>query len=175
MFPIHCAVMGGSVDLVRWLVETHLVPISVPSDLKTGSMVSVQTSASRTLLDIAMTGVRPKVDILVFLVRKGLCITDVKDTSLIPKTFEAILKAGGSVQDMSVVTTPETEGGRHMVVDDETATAVDENACCLCYERPMDCVLTPCGHQMCCTECGDHLSSCPVCKVQCSVLRVFRW
>lgn len=176
MFPVHCAVMGGSIEIVKWLVDIHLCPISVKNDPR-GHMLSVQTSASRTLLDLAMTGVmRSKVDILVYLLGKGLSITDVKDSSLIPKTLETILKVGRE-QNMLTNIPMMTDGNEnnHMVLDDdETDTALEDNACCLCYERPMDCVLTPCGHQMCCTDCGQQLTCCPMCKVQCSVLRVFR-
>jgi hypothetical protein len=38
----------------------------------------------------------------------------------------------------------------------------------------MDCVLIPCGHQICCQHCGKHLNTCPLCKRNCSVLRIFR-
>ena len=61
--------MGGSIDLVRWLVDTHLCPVSVTRGAK-GQLLSVQTSAHRTLLDIAMGG-RPKMEILAYLLSKG--------------------------------------------------------------------------------------------------------
>ena len=173
MFPIHCAVMGGSLEIVQWLVDTQLCPISVKTD-SNGRKVSVQTSASRTLLDLAMTGVmRSKVDILVYLLRKGLTVYDVKDTSLIPKTLEAILKTGNA-ETHGLLPSCNIDDTDNMVLDDETDTAQDENSCCLCYERSMDCVLTPCGHQLCCSECGQQLQNCPLCKVACTVLRVFR-
>ena len=167
MFPIHCAVLGGSIELVKWLAETHLCPLSVAHDTKTGRKLSVQTSASRTLLDLAMQG-RPKTEILGFLFSKGLSATDVKDAALVPKTLEAILKAGGASGIIQPVQTIPDDP------PDETSISCVEDACCLCYERPMDCVLTPCGHQMCCAECGDQLETCPVCKARCTVLKVFR-
>ena len=166
MFPIHCAVMGGSLELVKWLVESHLCPLSVQSDHRTGRSISVQTSASRTLLDLAMTG-RPKIDILMYLIQKGLSIEDVKDPSLAPKTLEIIMKSGGistgSIREIDVV-----------ACHAEESVATLEDACNLCCERAMDCVLQPCGHQVCCTECGKQLENCPVCKLNCSVLRIFR-
>ncbi|GAX16981.1 hypothetical protein FisN_5Hh360 [Fistulifera solaris] len=170
MFPIHTAVMGGSFELVRWLVDVQLCPISVRTDPKTGSMLSVQTSAGRTLLDLAMTGLRPKLDILVFLIRKGLTLTDVKNPALVPKTLEAILKAGYPLD--SALPTKAVD----IPVDgsvEETSTCI-EDLCCLCCEQSMDCVLTPCGHQMCCITCGQQLKQCPLCKTDCSALKVFR-
>jgi hypothetical protein len=86
-------VMGGNLQLVKWLVETHGCPISVKRDAKSGFMLSVQTSANRSLIDLAMTG-RPKIDILSYLVQKGLSVTDNKDPNLAPKTLQTMMKAG---------------------------------------------------------------------------------
>jgi hypothetical protein len=165
MFPVHCAVLGGSMELLQWLVEGNLCPISVKNHPKTGRMLSVQTTVGRTLLDLAMTG-RPKINTLMYLIQKGLCVDDVKDSALVSKTLEVIMKSGGiphiGIRDISV----------HPIIEESVATL--EDACNLCCDRSMDCVLTPCGHQVCCTECGHQLTICPVCKVKCSVLRVFR-
>ena len=166
MFPVHCAVMGGSLDLLKWLVDTHMVPISARAD-KNGRGLSVQTSAHRTLLDLAMTG-KPKVEILGYLVKKGLSIHDVKDPTLTPKTLEAILLSDFTMdeaampQDLNIVES----------IDESVATLDD--ACNICLEKPMNCVLAPCGHQFCCYECGERLERCPVCKADCNVLRVFK-
>lgn len=46
--------------------------------------------------------------------------------------------------------------------------------CIICFSNPIDCVVTPCGHQICCLECGNNISRCPVCSVECSFIRVFR-
>ena len=86
--------MGGSLELVKWLVETQLCPLSGQRDHVTNRLFSVQTSASRTLLDLTMTG-RPKLQILTYLVQKGLSVEDVKDKTLIPKTLELLLINGG--------------------------------------------------------------------------------
>lgn len=172
MFPIHCAVMGGSLELVRWLVDVQHCPISVRIDPKAGGVRSVQTSAGRTLLDLAMTGLRPKLEILVFFIRKGLTITDVKNQVLVPKTLEAILKAGYPLDSALLsksFNVPTVLDGHA----EEVSTCI-EDLCCLCCEDSIDCVLTPCGHQMCCFKCGQQLKQCPVCKTPCSVLKVFR-
>lgn len=78
-------------DLVKWLIEAHNCPWAAPLDpTNTQKLMSVQTSACRTLLDLTMTG-RPKLAILAYLVRKGLSVEDVKDKTLIPKTLELLL------------------------------------------------------------------------------------
>lgn len=167
-FPVHCAVMGGNLACLQWLVDTHLCPISVHREPNSGRPQSLQTSASRTLLDLAMTG-RPKVDILVYLIHKGLNINDVKNPLLLPKTLEALLQSGGlpshrdSIHDLHEIESS----------PDESVTTMDD-LCILCCEKSMDCALVPCGHQVCCADCGKQLKTCPLCKVPCSILRIFR-
>lgn len=169
MFPVHCCSLGGNVQLLKWLVDKQLCPLSVKRDSKTDMMLSVKTSSNRTLLDLAMTG-KPKIYILRFLFQKGLSITDLADPTLSGRTLEALLKAD-SFQD----------GSQQAYVNNALAAVVDpsegscatvENACSLCCEKPMDCVLSPCGHQTCCSGCGARLGNCPLCKVKCSVLKI---
>jgi len=125
------------------------------------------------------------VDILKYLIQKGLSIDDVKDSALAPKTLEAVMKAdaaGGAVADALV----HREGNRANEVEymireinviepeGSIASSTLDDPCKLCCEKVMDCVLVPCGHQMCCADCGMQLSQCPICKVQCTVLRIYR-
>jgi Zinc finger, C3HC4 type (RING finger) len=176
--------MGGSLDLVRWLVDTQLCPVAVSHNAK-GQSMSIQTSCGRTVLDLAMSGHKPKTDILHYLVAsKGLSVTDIKDTTLAPQTLEAILKGGLYVtasmnESFSLAPLATTEPT--IVLDDHISddalhddSVVLQDPCALCCERETNCVLVPCGHQICCTECGHQVASCPVCKVQCTVLRIFR-
>jgi len=46
----------------------------------------------------------------------------------------------------------------------ETKIDVDENACKVCFENPIDCVLLKCGHMVVCIECGTNLKNCPICR-----------
>jgi len=167
MFPVHCAVMGGSFELLKWLVDGQQCPISARADPKTGRALSVQTSGDRTLLDLAMTG-RPKLQILSYLINKGLSMSDVKDPSLASKTLEALMQSNFAFQ----AEMPQQLNIVESSFDESVATI--EDACNICFERPMDCVLTPCGHQICCSDCGKQLQKCPVCKVSCSFLKVFK-
>jgi hypothetical protein len=46
--------------------------------------------------------------------------------------------------------------------------------CIICFANTIDCVVTPCGHQICCMQCSTHISRCPVCCVDCSFMRVYK-
>ncbi|KAL3919838.1 MAG: hypothetical protein SGILL_003549 [Bacillariaceae sp.] len=139
MFPIHCAVMGGNLDLVKWLVDVHDCPIAVRKDAKSGMLLSIQTSKRRTLVDLAMTG-KPKIDVLGFLVGKNLSVLDTKDPTLAPKTLQTLMSAGyrferkdADVSDMeSLILSHPSDG---------SVTTTIEDACMLCCEKQMDCVL----------------------------------
>ncbi len=90
--------MGGNLDLVKWLVDAHGCPLSVKRNPVSGVLQSIQTSNSRTLMDLAMTG-RPKIDILQYLVSKNLSISDTSDASLASKTLEALMRPGNKSFD----------------------------------------------------------------------------
>lgn len=85
--------MGGNLNLVSWLVEVHGCPLSVRRDSKTGMFLSIQTSKSRTLIDLAMSG-KPKIEVLSYLVKNNLSVIDTKDKSLAPHTLQLLLGAG---------------------------------------------------------------------------------
>mmetsp|Transcript_33589 Transcript_33589/g.79208 ORF Transcript_33589/g.79208 Transcript_33589/m.79208 type:complete len:385 (+) Transcript_33589:122-1276(+) len=163
MFPLHCAVMGGNLDIVKWLVEAHGCPLSVKRSPTSGMPQSIQTSKSRTLLDIVMTG-RPKIDILAYLVSKNMNVTDTKDPALASRTLQTLVSPGNNFLN--------PPGKSNSCCDSSVSTV--EDACIICCERQMNCVLAPCGHQVCCSDCGNHLSECPICKRTCSVLRIFK-
>ena len=149
--------------MVCWLVESQMCSVT------SKSKKSVQTSKNRTLIDLDMTGNNP-LTMLQFLVGKcGLSIHDVKDGSLAPKTLELLVKSFGTSP------TPSPSAAVVSPVDSDEDTVVDHNMCSLCCERSCgDSVLSPCGHMVCCTECGANLQHCPVCKAECSVMRIFR-
>mmetsp|Transcript_51065 Transcript_51065/g.123215 ORF Transcript_51065/g.123215 Transcript_51065/m.123215 type:complete len:595 (+) Transcript_51065:62-1846(+) len=173
MFPIHCAVMGGSLELVKWMVESHSVPLSVKT--KNGIPLSVETSKSRTLMDLAMTG-RPKIDVLGYLVSKNLSVVDSKDPSLAPKTLQTLLRVGHHSEKglPSISDIVDASGDLSSLISQSSHDSVAsiENACIICCEKTMDCVLNPCGHQLCCSDCGSRLTQCPVCKRDCCLLKI---
>lgn len=58
--------------------------------------------------------------------------------------------------------------------DDVSVATTVADACIICYENTIDCVITPCGHQICCLECTKNLSLCPVCNVKCEFIRIYK-
>jgi ankyrin repeat protein len=36
--------------------------------------------------------------------------------------------------------------------------------CIVCLDGTIDCVFTPCGHMICCRQCGNRLQHCPYCR-----------
>eukprot|EP00301_Raphidiophrys_heterophryoidea_P006728 c12692_g1_i1.p3 GENE.c12692_g1_i1~~c12692_g1_i1.p3 ORF type:complete len:172 (-),score=31.52 c12692_g1_i1:318-833(-) len=48
---------------------------------------------------------------------------------------------------------------------DTTNDGDDDMSCIVCFERPIECVLIPCGHSCVCMTCSGVLNSeCPVCR-----------
>lgn len=163
MYPIHCAVLGGSIELVQWLVEQQMCTIV------NKAKKSVLTSKNRTLIDLAMTGSNPLATLQYLVGRCGLSIGDVKDASLVPKTLDFLLKSTLH----STTTTSNADIVPALSEDSQEASL--ESLCPLCCERSCgDSVFVPCGHMVCCTECALTLHKCPICKVDCKVLRIFR-
>ena len=127
--------MGGNVDLVKWLVEKEDCPLSVRQDPKSGIHYSVQTSARRTLIDLAMRG-RPKIEILSFLIQKNLSVLDTKDPRLAPKTLQTLLgagfrfekKDGREVESFSLV---ESSDQMSVATLDDAVSSSDICCCCL--------------------------------------------
>jgi len=97
MHPIHCAVDGGNLDIVRWLIDYHYCPVKLVScgTKRTGkhsSDVTIQTSKGRSVLTIAID--RLKVDILRYLVVEcGVSILETKDLQSTLRALEASLMA----------------------------------------------------------------------------------
>jgi hypothetical protein len=251
MLPIHCAAMGGSLDLLIWLTETHYCPIK---RIRTGNKVKSQgsdelitTSKGKSVIDIALSG--KQVDMLRYLVNeKGANFDSVKDLNLALGALEAVLKSSyqpefndesfedddecsdtlvdntNAIFHTDLVSNEQTSPISYSVrrskkmqirknaptirgrinnalpnfdisaPDDDSAGYEDESplntfddseddqsvattvndACIICYENSIDCVITPCGHQICCLHCSKNLSNCPVCNVDCKFIRIFK-
>jgi hypothetical protein len=59
-YPVHCAVLGGNLQLLKWLIEEHCCPLrsirissAIQSDCH-GSYTPILTSTGRSLLGIAL-------------------------------------------------------------------------------------------------------------------------
>ena len=200
IWPVHCAVEGGNLDILRWLVDMRFCPITtIPSGSKKprrGTRESmITTSSGRHVLSIAIE--RLKVDIMHYLVvDKGVSIYEANDLEPSLRALEATLIAlprpseqqnvgaedaeprwdNGSFDDMSVPSTIGVESEKNTQDDNATIGSKTKNSdcCIICFERKIDCVATPCGHQVCCLECSANLSSCPVCNHSGDFIKIFR-
>ena len=93
-YPVHCAVEGGNLQLLRWLVEEHYCPIKKISNgnnkKKRGTDVPITTSKGRSALSIAMHSLN--VDMLRYLVvDRKTPIFEVKDLNTSLRALEAVL------------------------------------------------------------------------------------
>ena len=57
--------------------------------------------------------------------------------------------------------------------DNSVCTTVPE-VCILCEEKDVDCVATPCGHQMCCLSCSNQCLRCPICNLECHFIEIYQ-
>mmetsp|Transcript_12601 Transcript_12601/g.29247 ORF Transcript_12601/g.29247 Transcript_12601/m.29247 type:complete len:318 (-) Transcript_12601:1495-2448(-) len=85
-YPVHCAVLGGSLSLLKWLVDEHCCPLrSIRISGKTrdssGSFTPILTSRGRSLLGIAME--KENVEIIQYLVvEKGMPLAGEKELNM---------------------------------------------------------------------------------------------
>ena len=99
MHPIHCAVEGGNLDIVRWLLEDHFCPIKVIRTAsgkrakKGGSPdFPILTSKNRSVLTIALENLH--VEILRYLVvDNAVSVYEAKDLNASLRALEAVLIA----------------------------------------------------------------------------------
>ncbi|KAL3809538.1 hypothetical protein ACHAXA_010046 [Cyclostephanos tholiformis] len=122
MLPIHCAIQGKSLELLRWLVDVQYCPIHDTSSIndENGGVISsirgtikslasntkkkyvyvptLKTSKGRSVLDIGMAS--HNVGILRYLINeKGVSVYEVEDLEVALGAVEALAKTGNSGQD----------------------------------------------------------------------------
>jgi hypothetical protein len=104
--PVMCAVQGGNLDVVRWLVEDHFCPIKQVQQTglgrtsKRGDDALITTSKGRTVLSIALEAL--KIDILrYFIVDCRMSLHGVADLKTVLTALEATLHSLPSPEDQS--------------------------------------------------------------------------
>lgn len=97
-YPVHCAVIGGNLDLLQWLVDEHCCPIKsvrVSGKTRNGSATytPIVTSKGRSLLGIAMEHANVPV-IRYLVVKKGISLAGEKDITpaMLITNLEAVLR-----------------------------------------------------------------------------------
>lgn len=113
-YPVHCAVMGGSLSLLKWLVDDHCCPLRSlrvgGRRQSRGTYLPILTSRGRSLLGIAMEN--RNLEIVRYLVAdKNMSLTDEKGLTIetMIQTLEAALRKLPSESDGSIPH-PETNG-----------------------------------------------------------------
>lgn len=200
MYPIHCAIQGGNTDIVRWLMEDHFCPVKViraggGKRSKKGITPDfpILTSKNRSVLTIAMESLH--VNMLRYLVvEHGVSVYETKDLKVSLRALDAVL----NVLPKTVMKAHRNDNFSHRWDDsvfdgdhtsvasslgaDATFTASEHgrnnrdetDVCIICYENLINCVITPCGHQICCLSCSKNLTVCPVCNNQGQFIKIFR-
>ena len=188
--------------MVKWLVDEHCCPlrsIRISNGKTRGSSgggssyTPILTSKGRSLLGIAIAN--GNIGIVRYLVvEKRMLLSAEKSLSMetlianldlvlriLPESavMDQALDSSSSssrtmtrhdpndMGDMSAIMVP---GG----ADEDSGGLTDDNICIVCFDATINCVFTPCGHQICCLTCGNHISRCPVCTVECTPMRVFK-
>jgi FYVE zinc finger/Zinc finger, C3HC4 type (RING finger) len=104
--PIHCAVEGGNINILRWLIEDHFCPIKIhradtskrlscsgPGGSGGNGDSLIRTSKGRSVLNIAMDN-HLKIGILRYLVIEcGVSLYEAKDLHAALRSLEAALTA----------------------------------------------------------------------------------
>lgn len=202
LYPIHCAVLGGNLKLIKWLVDIKCVPLrnsSKKSRRKGPRDGTLTTSKGKTILELAI--ISNNIDVVRYLVcDKNISILSYRDLSSALITLESALKritllsngtgdlksgddmVGAESLDDRIVSetmddhSDENEGNNaemdRKVRSDSTRS--DDDGCIICCNNPIDCVTIPCGHQFCCLKCAAELTHCPLCCTKSTFLRTFK-
>ena len=201
MYPVHCAVEGGNIEIVRWLVDVHFCPIkkvqASTKKARRGAPESlIITSRNRHVLSIAIQ--RLQVDMIRYLVVDcGVSIHESTDleSSLraleatlmrLPRTISNVPRPEGEAEprwdnaSFDEISEPSTLSGERSLYEDagtvgsKVSSKTKGDACIICFDRKINCVCTPCGHQVCCLECSSNMKACPVCNNRGDFIKIFR-
>lgn len=157
---------------------------------------SILTSKGRSVLTIAMENL--KVDTMRYLVvERSISIYECKELKSSLSALEAALSTlpyspspsrrveaavpvmtrwdRSCFDDNSETASSFGEQETNVYTNDESSSRRSRSGdCIICFDRKINCVATPCGHQVCCLECSSNLSACPVCNGKGSFIKIFR-
>jgi len=192
LYPIHCAIVGNNLNLIKWLVDVKFVPLH-KSSKKPGRKGqrdgTLTTSKGKTILELAI--IRNNIDVVRYLVcDKNISILSYKNLSSALITLEkalmriTLLSNGTGVVnngiDMDHIALGEStkENEKDGAETDgkvfSDSKRFEDDACIICCNNPIDCVTIPCGHSLCCLKCSAELTDCPLCCTKSTFLRTFK-
>jgi hypothetical protein len=58
--------------------------------------------------------------------------------------------------------------------DDNSVCTTIPDVCIICCQKDVNCVATPCGHQICCLACSRQRLTCPKCNSKCHFIEIFQ-
>jgi FYVE zinc finger len=203
MWPVHCAVEGGNLRIIRWLVDQHFCPIKYCAGINKkaasgGKETAITTSKGRSVLSIALEC--HKVEVMRYLVVDcNVSVYECKELHSALQALEAALMAlPHTISEVPgrTITTNATLWDKASFddVSEPSSLGVDDHhdnwtigsksnpskssrtgeICIICRCHTIDCVATACGHQVCCFECSTSLLTCPVCNEKGNFIKVFR-
>jgi FYVE zinc finger/Zinc finger, C3HC4 type (RING finger) len=162
------------VDMMRYLVVEMSVSVYECKDVK--SALAALEAALTTVpcpmspYDIAATS-RTGRDIPSFTRWDRACFDDASETS-------SLGEDDGNFYDQPNADA-ESVGRRSRANTTPTSSVnggggAGAGECIICFDRKINSVATPCGHQVCCLECCSTLTICPVCNGTATFIKIFR-
>jgi hypothetical protein len=153
--PVHCVVQGGSLPLLTWLIEEKFCPIFKDdgTSLVNGNKESVMGIAAKV----------GQTHVMRYLMLKQNCkVTEIKDTAVLWNALDKLLREGNaSGLPFPVLDVPDNETGSM-----PASREMDHKKCITCHTSERQSIIVPCGHYVCCSDCGGQLSECPVCRTE---------
>ncbi|GMI08113.1 hypothetical protein TrVE_jg11757 [Triparma verrucosa] len=227
-YPVHCAAIGGNVNIFKYLVEEQGCALSF---VRNGGVEPYRTKSAETCLSLAAG--RGNITICRYLVvERGVSIKEVRSLrdlqALVDKLIRSTPSASTPPMGHAVIQEDEEEGEEEAVVEacwvehfdeasgrpyyynestgatswvppppgweesghDPTLAALappldphnrpsmdnedDDDQCAVCMDKGVEGCFTPCGHMVCCVDCGEALDSCPICREACFFIKTFR-
>ncbi len=100
-----------------------------------------------------------------------------RTSPLTEKTYSAGLYASIGGYHGNIDSDDEEEEANESSDDDDsvctTTTTTIPDVCIMCCQRDVNCVATPCGHQVCCLTCSNR-PTCPKCNANCHFIEIFQ-
>jgi len=166
---VEIAMANQRVDILRYLVNEKNVSIYGVKDLQTSLKALEAILKAQAPLQEEIVNLQPSLQEI----SASLPSSERARRNNINDGLPSFNISGPHDDDDSTISASDSVQDADSEDDQSVATTV-RDACIICYENSIDCVSTPCGHQICCLQCSKNMSTCPVCNVDCKFIRIFR-